>query len=172
MSQIRPLATAIAAAAVALVLAGCAPTVALNPAADANNPGCASVIVRLPQTVGDMDRRQTDAQSTAAWGDPDAVILRCGVAVPTASTLPCVPLQGVQFLRDDTDKKYWKFTTFGTDPAIDVVVSRDRFTSPGIPLNELTNSISFLPSNGLKCTDPEDTVTGDDATPTPTPTSP
>jgi hypothetical protein len=173
MSRFRPVALAAGLLVTLATLTACAPTVALEPAGDANNAGCADVIVRLPDTVADLTRRETNAQSTAAWGSPEVpnqpgVLLRCGVDVPAASTLPCVPLEGVYFLRDDSDPDFLKFTTFGRDPAIDVIV--DTNTVPGVALNELLPALAFLPTNGLECTDVVDTVTGDElATPGPTP---
>lgn len=147
------------AAALLLALAGCTPTVVLQPAEDANDPDCAAVIVRLPDTVGGLAIRQTDAQSTAAWGQPDQVVLRCGVAVPAASELPCID-KGIFWLRDDSREGYWLFTTFGRDPAIDVAVDRDIASGPGIVLEDLENAVSFTPENGLECTDTDVTVTG------------
>lgn len=142
-----------------LLLAGCAPIVALQPADDANNPDCAAVIVRLPETVGGLALRQTDAQSTAAWGEPDSVLLFCGVDVPAASELPCID-KGIFWLRDDSEDTVWKFTTFGRDPAITVIVDRDIASGPGVVLEDLENAVSFTPENGLQCTDTEETVTG------------
>ncbi|MEO8093959.1 MAG: DUF3515 family protein [Pseudolysinimonas sp.] len=148
-----------AVAALTLVLSGCAPIVALQPADDANSPDCAAVIVRLPDTVGGLTLRQTDAQSTAAWGEPDQVVLRCGVAVPAASELPCID-KGVFWLRDDSNDTFWRFTTFGRDPAIDVAVDRTVVSGPGVVLEDLENAVSFTPENGLTCTDTDVTVTG------------
>ena len=142
-----------------LVLAGCTPIVALQPTDDANNPGCADVIVRLPDTVGKLEIRQTDAQSTAAWGDPDSVLMFCGVPVPAASELPCID-KGIFWLRDDSDDAVWKFTTFGRDPAITLIVDRDIASGPGVVLEDLENAVSFTPENGLTCSDTEETVTG------------
>lgn len=150
---------ALAAAAVVLVLGGCSPIVAMEPADDANDPDCAAVIVRLPDTVGGLGKRQTDAQSTAAWGEPDQVLLRCGVAVPEASELPCID-KGIFWLRDDSREGFWRFTTFGRDPAIDVVVARGIASGPGVVLEDLANAVSFTPENGLRCTDTDVTVTG------------
>jgi hypothetical protein len=161
-----------AAALVVLALAGCAPTVVMQAAPDANNPDCASVIVRLPDEIEGLGKRQTDAQATAAWGDPDAVLLRCGVAVPQASELPCID-KGIFWLRDDSEEGFWRFTTFGRDPAIDVVVDRDLPFSPGVVLESLQNAVSFTPENGLRCTDTDETVTGEElfpsSAPSPTP---
>ena len=142
-----------------VALAGCSSIVALHPAPDANNPDCAAVIVRLPDEVGGLAKRQTDAQATGAWGDPDAVVLTCGVEVPVASELPCID-KGVFWLRDDSNETYWKFTTFGRDPAVDVVVDRDIASGPGVVLDDLENAVSFTPQNGLECTDTDVTVTG------------
>lgn len=148
-----------AATAMVLLLAGCTPIIALQPADDANNPDCAAVTVRLPDTVGGLPIRQTDAQATGAWGDPDAVLLFCGVDVPAASELPCID-KGIFWLRDDSDDTVWKFTTFGRDPAITVIVDRDIASGPGVVLEDLENAVSFTPENGLQCTDTDDTVTG------------
>lgn len=60
------------------MLTGCSGDVPMIPADDANNPACADVIVRLPSTVDGLDRRYTNAQSTGAWGDPQAC---CSTAV-------------------------------------------------------------------------------------------
>lgn len=147
------------AAISALALGGCAPIVALKPASDSNNPDCAAVIVRLPDRVGALEKRQTDAQSTAAWGEPDAVVLTCGVPVPAASELPCID-KGVFWLRDDSHDGYWLFTSFGRDPAIEVAVDREIASGPGVVLDDLENAVSFAPENGLECTETEPTVTG------------
>lgn len=152
------------AAALMVGLAGCAPLVAMDPADDANSPDCAAVIVRLPDTVGGLAQRETNAQSTAAWGDPDQILLRCGVAVPAASELPCID-KGIFWLRDDSAEGFWRFTTFGRDPAIDVVVDKEVASGPGIVLEDLENAVSFTPQNGLRCTDTDDTVTGDELFP-------
>jgi hypothetical protein len=149
-----------AAAGLALVLAGCTPAVVLEPADDANNPDCAAVIVRLPDTVGGLAKRETTAQATGAWGDPDQVVLRCGVAVPAASELPCID-KGVFWLRDDSDPAFWRFTTFGRDPAIDVAIDKKIASGPGVVLDDLANAVSFTPTNGLECTDTDQTVTGE-----------
>jgi hypothetical protein len=146
-------------AATGILLSACAPVVTLHPAPDANNPDCAAVIVRLPDEVGGLAMRQTDAQGTGAWGEPDAVVLTCGVPVPAASELPCID-KGVFWLRDDSHESYWLFTSFGRDPAVEVAVDRDIVSGPGVVLEDLENAVSFTPENGLRCTDTDDTVTG------------
>lgn len=61
-------------------LTGCgAGAVTLEPAPDAANPTCAYALVAMPETVSGLSQRETTAQATTAWGDPSAVILKCGV---------------------------------------------------------------------------------------------
>ncbi|BDZ38468.1 DUF3515 family protein [Microbacterium suwonense] len=122
-----------------LALTGCSSTVALQPAPDANNPACADVTVRLPGSIGDFDRRWTDAQATGAYGDPTAVIIACGVAVPgPTATLQCVTLDGIDWLVDDSASPWMRMTTYGRDPAVQAFVDTER-----IGANEV------LTNNGL-----------------------
>ncbi|MSY66371.1 MAG: DUF3515 family protein [Actinobacteria bacterium] len=119
---------ALSAAAIALTLSlsACSPTVSLEPAADANNPGCADVIVRLPDAVDGQESRTTNAQSTAAWGNPATVILRCGIEPVEISTLPCVTANGVDWIVDDSAKPSFRFISFGRTPALEVIVDSEN----------------------------------------------
>lgn len=178
-------ATALTAAVAVLSLAGCTPILTMEPAADANDAGCAPAIVRMPDTVDVYGLRQTNAQATAAWGDPAIALLYCGVPVPAVSDLPCVPVDGIQWLREelprDDGTTDLAFTTYGRDPAVRVVVDTSAI-GPGIVLDEIATAIAYLPANGRECTTLEDTVSGSDAgeiagstdapapAPTPTPT--
>ncbi|MBT5247394.1 MAG: DUF3515 domain-containing protein, partial [Microbacteriaceae bacterium] len=47
------------------LVSACAPTVNLDPAAQANDPSCANMMVRLPDEVAGLERRGVNAQSTA-----------------------------------------------------------------------------------------------------------
>jgi hypothetical protein len=147
-----------AVAVIALgALTGCAQTVALDPAADAQNEGCAEIMVRLPDTVSDLPLRETNAQGTGAWGSPASVLLRCGVPVPDpTSALPCVLVDDVYWLRDDSDAPNYVFTTYGRDPATEVIVNRD-VTSPGPALYDLVNAVAFATETG-KCSEIEDSL--------------
>lgn len=154
---------ALPTAVAALVLAGCTSSVSLEAAPNANDPDCANITVRLPDTIDTLAALQTDAQATGAWGDPVAVILRCGVEVPGPSTLPCIeiPGTGIQWLRDETETGNFVFTTYGRDPAVSVAVDAE-IVGPGVALDELANAVSFTPSNGRSCQSLDDTVTGSD----------
>ena len=105
-----------------LLLSGCAGTVHLSPAEGANSSACADVMVRLPDEVDGLARRSTDAQSTAAWGEPAAVILRCGLPEATASSLRCITQGDVDWLVDETEAPSYRFITFGRNPATEVII--------------------------------------------------
>src|SRR5205823_10893933 len=71
----RKIAIAAVVLAVAAGLTGCTNAVAMSPAPSANAAACADVQVRLPAAVDTkFDLRNTNAQSTAAWGDPEVAI--------------------------------------------------------------------------------------------------
>lgn len=164
----RPRRSAVLLAAASLALAaglsGCSPIVSMAPAAEfANDPGCAEATVRtrIPDEISSYVLRQTDAQGTAAWGDPTVVLLYCGVPVPEVSELPCVEVpsgSGIFWLREEVDAGF-AFTTYGRDPAIRVVVDPDA-VGPGVVLDELSNAVSHTGETGRECVDLEDTVTG------------
>lgn len=110
------------AVTITLLVSGCAPTVNLEAAPQANNPACAEVSVRLPDIIDAHEKRVTNAQATAAWGNPSAVILRCGLPAITVSSLSCVSAGGVDWLVDDSKSPSYRFITFGRSPATEVVV--------------------------------------------------
>jgi len=107
-------------------LAGCASTINLQAANDANNPGCAAVIVRLGDTVGSQSRRLTNAQATAAWGTPANILLRCGIKPVTVSTWKCVTVSGVDWLVDGSKSPTYRFITFGRIPSTEVIWTAPR----------------------------------------------
>ena len=165
-------ATVLVAAVLTATLAGCTPTVAMKAADDATDPGCAAVVVQLPATVSQsgLARRQTDAQGTGAWGDPAGVLLRCGVPVPDpTSTLACVTVQGVDWLRDTSIAPDTEFITYGRSPAISVVVG--SAVDGNSTLTDLAPAIEAVPAKH-HCVDPFETLQdGVPVQPTTTPTA-
>ena len=133
-------------AASTLLLSGCTTTVTLDAAPQANDPKCAEVIVRLPNIVDGKAERVTSAQSTAAWGDPAQIILRCGLPPASSSTLPCVTSNGIDWLVDSTNAPSYRFITFGRTPAAEVIMD-SRIASSASVLDELSSSVSYLPSS-------------------------
>ena len=136
------------------LLTGCTATVPLRPADGAIDPACADVMVRLPDSVGGLERRATNAQSTAAWGNPATVILRCGLAEPGPSKLPCFTVNGIDWLRDDSTAPVYTFTTFGRNPATELVV--DSAGASGIDsVDAVGSAVAAIPATS-KCLDAED----------------
>jgi hypothetical protein len=128
-----------------LTLSGCAATVNLEPAEDSNNPGCAEVMVRLPSQLGGLQERYTNAQATAAWGDPAAVLLRCGLEPVEVSTLPCVTAAGIDWLVDDSLAPSYRFISYARFPAVEVVVDSDN--ASGITsLEGIAGAVAQLPA--------------------------
>jgi len=111
---------------------------------------CASAAQLWPATVSGMAMRETDPASPGvrAWGDP-AVIARCGVAALGPTDVECVEVDGVgwipQALSDGT-----RFTSFGTDPAVEVLVP-GKYAPEPLLLPVFAPVAKALPSNGLAC---------------------
>ncbi len=124
-TALRLIATATLVAAGAAVLTGCSAAVSLEPADDANNADCAYLSVALPETVAEQPKRDTDAQATGAWGSPASILLRCGVKVPGPTTMECTTVNGVDWIIDDSEAPNYRFTTYGRDPAIEVIVDSE-----------------------------------------------
>lgn len=124
-------------------LTACTPIISLEAAADSNNPACAEVSVRLPATVANEAKRSTDAQATGAWGNPTAVILRCGLESVEVSTLPCVTASGVDWLVDESAKPSYRFITFGRNPATEVIVDSNKVAGVSV-LDELSSAIQSI----------------------------
>ncbi|PJJ63669.1 DUF3515 family protein [Compostimonas suwonensis] len=157
----RALVSLLAVAGLAGVLTACAPTVALTAAPAANEPACASVTVALPETVAGQPSRETNAQATGAWGDPAAVLLHCGVAVPGPTTTECLSVNGVDWLADDTDAPSYRYTTYGRDPAVEVVVD-STVVSGTTALIDLQSAVTSIPAERA-CVGAQDVYTPTDA---------
>lgn len=153
----RQLAAAALATLAVATLGACAQVVPMEPAADATNPDCAEVIVRLPEGIDEFAERETNAQATGAWGEPAAILLRCGVEVPGPSALPCFTIKGVDWLRDSSEAPIYTFTTYGREPAVEVIIDGDRASSNA--LSALGNAVGTLPAT-KQCLNAED-VFGD-----------
>ncbi|WP_026552356.1 DUF3515 domain-containing protein [Arthrobacter sp. H20] len=129
-------------AVVVLGLTACTPVVGVDPAIDAANPECASVMVSLPELVAENELRETNSQATAAWGDPSQVVLRCGVAVPGPTTDACASVNGVDWIiLEEAD--VWRATTYGRDPAVEVLFDPNEVPSSTI-LVDLGSAVSVI----------------------------
>ena len=145
MRIFRAVAISLSLAAVAFSLSACSATVVLDAAPDANNPACAEVTVRLPDTVGELPKRGTNAQATGAWGNPAGVILRCGLPAVDVSKLTCVTAGGVDWLVDDSASPKYRFISFGRKPATEVIVDSSAISGVSA-LEALGPAVSNIPA--------------------------
>lgn len=121
----RLLGVTIAAVTFVIGLTGCAGTVSMHSAENANDPACADVIVRLPSTVSGLDKRTTNAQATGAWGNPVGVELRCGIEPSGPTTDDCVNVNGVDWIIDRTNAPLYRFEAYGRSPGLEVFVNNE-----------------------------------------------
>lgn len=147
-----------AALPLALLLGGCAGTVNLEAAPEANAVACAEISVRLPDAVGELERRSTNAQATAAWGDPAAVIYRCGLPPIGPSDLPCFTVDGVDWLLDDSDAPDFAFVSYGRTPVTEVIVDNDVVRGPEA-LRPISAAVAAVPAE-MRCLDATDVFGG------------
>lgn len=116
----------------ALALTGCGDdAVRAVPFAASDSPACQEVSAHWPETVGPYQPRVTAVQSSgvAAWGDP-AIVARCGKQPPTATTDPCIDVSGIDWVATTLDDGGTMFTTYGRDPAVEVLVPADYDSHP------------------------------------------
>jgi Protein of unknown function (DUF3515) len=142
----RPPLAAVLGVAALLSLSACGgqgqPDVTAGPSA--TDPGCASLLSRVPQRLLDRPRGTIDVAGAAVWGDP-AIVLRCGVERPGPSSDQCLVVDDAEWLfREDAEA--YRFTLFGRSPVLELSVpaSIDRTQAPGA-LAELGAAVAPLP---------------------------
>ncbi|WP_421734333.1 DUF3515 domain-containing protein [Cellulomonas sp.] len=157
MPRIRRRLLLIAPVAGIAVLAGCASVVPVDVAPHATDPQCASVVLAMPDSLGDgLPQRDTNAQATTAWGDASApVVLRCGVEPLGPTTEHCQSVEtpggpSIDWVVVEGEDGGWTFTTYGREPAVELhvpaEVADERSTAfvdqlgPAVALTEPTRS--------------------------------
>lgn len=157
MPRIRRRLLLIAPVAGVAALAGCASVVPAEVAPDATDPVCASVVLAMPDSLGDgLPQRDTNAQATTAWGDTAApVVLRCGVEPLAPTTEHCQTVEtpggpSIDWVIVEDDDGGWTFTTYGRVPAVELhvpsQVAEERSTAfvdqlgPAVALTEQVRS--------------------------------
>jgi hypothetical protein len=148
----RPPLSCVAAAALALpALAGCsgrAPEV--TPAPSAGSSACTAALRHAPARVLGEERTPLGVTGAAAWGRP-AVVLRCGLPEPGPTSLPCLSVNGTDWVVDDSGDPL-VFTTFGRSPAVEVSVpaSYGRTDAPAA-LVDVAAVAAALPRTPRRC---------------------
>ncbi|MDO4918520.1 MAG: DUF3515 family protein [Kocuria sp.] len=142
----------------ALALTGCESTVTVDSAPHASDPACASVLLAMPQKVSDLAQRETSSQGTTAYGDPSAMIVRCGVAEPGPTTNPCTDVNGVDWLISEVadQKGQWRAVTYGRSPATEVLFDGNRVPS-STALVDAGSAVQNVPQT-RKCESVKDTL--------------
>lgn len=115
-------------------------------------------MVRLPDQIAGAERRSTNAQSTAAWGDPASVILRCGLADSGPSELSCFSINGIDWLRDDSQSPTYRFLTYGREPATEVLIDSTVLSGTDV-LDALGTSVGSIAATS-QCLGADDVFEG------------
>lgn len=132
------------------LLCACSSGVEATAPPRAGSPACAKAAHSWPRTVQGQERVETSAASpaVAAWGDP-AVIARCGLAPLGPTTEECLSVDDIDWVvRRLSDGA--AFTTFGRDPAIEVLVPKAYSPEP-LLLPDFGAAARALPANGRTC---------------------
>ncbi|SJN08320.1 conserved hypothetical lipoprotein [Leucobacter sp. 7(1)] len=153
---VRTVVAAIAVAGIAATLTGCAGQVPMTSADDSNNPACADVIVRLPDTVAEQKKRSTNAQGTGAWGEQAAVQLVCGVEPTGPTTDDCVNVNGVDWVIDRSNAPIYRFEAYGRSPGLAVFVDSEQVSGTEVTV-DLGAVVKQLPQT-RQCTSLSDTL--------------
>ena len=134
----RRLATPATVVATLALLTGCSSAVAADAAPHATDPVCASVVLAMPDSLGpDLPQRDTTAQATTAWGDPESpIVLRCGVDPLGPTTEHCQTVEtpggpSIDWVTIKNDDDSWTLTTYGRTPAVELHVPASVAASSG-----------------------------------------
>lgn len=143
------------AAGLVLAISGCTAPVVVEPAPYAGDPGCAAVMLGIPDEVGGLARLETSSQATAAYGDEPRIVARCGVEVPGPSSERCLaidtPAASADWLVLEEDD-VWRAIAFGRNPAMEVVVPKIRADQAvGEILAVFSPSATRADRTGLEC---------------------
>ena len=134
------------------LLTGCSRSVEVTP--PQHTQACEAATSQWPDQVAHQEPRPVqnhggDPGDARAWGDP-AIIATCGWPALAPTTEQCLEVSGVDWvvspMSDGT-----KFTTFGTDPAIEVLVPKAYAPEP-LVLPAFGPAAKALPTNGRHCT--------------------
>lgn len=118
---------ALSAAGALLALTGCATAASVEAAPHAQDPACADVMLTLPEEIGDYSQRPTTSQATSVWGDPLAVVLRCGVEPIGPTEHPCVAPAGVDWVWIDHED-HVQLISFGREPSVEVLLDGEHLS--------------------------------------------
>ncbi len=123
-------------------------------AAPAHVVECETPMTQMPKTVGDQPAGDvtvaegTDPRDVRQWGDP-AIIATCGWPALGPTSDQCLDVDGVDWVAHELSDGV-RFTTFGRDPAIEVLVP-DAYAPAPLLLPAFNPAARALPENGRTC---------------------
>ncbi|KQU70625.1 DUF3515 family protein [Phycicoccus sp. Root101] len=123
-------------------------------AAPAHVAACETPMSRMPPTVGGQRSRGvsvaegTDPRDVREWGDP-AIIATCGWPALGPTSDQCLDVDGVDWVAQELSDGV-RFTTFGRDPAIEVLVP-DAYAPAPLLLPAFNDAAKALPGNNRTC---------------------
>ena len=120
-----------------------------GPAPRAGEQACTTALAAAPQDVLGQSRSPIDVRGALAWGAPP-IVLRCGLPPLAPTTARCLDVNGQDWVVTDLDADPAVFTSFGTDPAVEVSVPRAYGQQPGA-LVALAPVAASLPRNDRSC---------------------
>lgn len=105
-------------------ISGCNSAVIIEPAQSSNSVLCTSIDQRTPVLIGDQLLRETTPQypGSAAWGDP-AIVMRCGVSVPSelTATSQVIDINGITWFPQELTAGT-RFTSTNTSTPVEVSI--------------------------------------------------
>lgn len=116
----------------------------MPPAPAGADPLCADLVEALPERLGDLEARTTDAAGTAAWGEP-AVVLRCGTDPLGPTEAPCVRVEGVDWVELAAGDEGTLLGAYGREPGVQVEVPA-ALGPVGAVLPALSAAVARLPA--------------------------
>ena len=133
------------------LLSACSDAVAVT--APPHSAACEPATAHWPAKVGPQAPRDVDTKGGAtsdarAWGDP-AVIASCGWPALGPTDKECLDVDGVYWVVEPLSDGV-KFTTFGREPAIRVLVP-DAYKPEPLLLPAFGAAAKALPTNGRSC---------------------
>ncbi|MBL8931831.1 MAG: DUF3515 family protein [Kineosporiaceae bacterium] len=156
-SSRRPDPRATSAASLTAVLivattAACSGGEEVTAAPRAGESACTAALAAAPQTVLNRARGSMDVPGVLVWGQDPRIVLRCGLPEPGPSTLPCLTVEGLDWVIDDTADPVTA-VSYGRSPAVEISMARVGPTSD-LPaaLVDLAPAARVLPGTGRTCT--------------------
>jgi hypothetical protein len=134
------------------LLSGCSDAVEVAPPPQ-HATQCDAATPKWPAEVAHQRARAVDAgggaeQDARAWGDP-AVIATCGWPALGPTDKECLDVDGVYWVVEPLSDGV-RFTTFGREPAIEVLVPHAYKPEP-LLLPAFGPAAKALPTNGRTC---------------------